>query len=385
MFFLFSLASSLRPVIFVPGMFGSNLYVTGDDIASDWYCPKTLDDSLIWHQESYFHDPLQNCVEQWLQLSYDSTKNTATSKKNADVSTKDFGGFGGFSDNVSYSFLPHFEYLRKYLEKFGYVEKTNLFGAPYDWRFAPNSQSLQDFYVNLKNLITEKFVSEKFVLIAHGYGSVILQYFLTSCVDDSFKSTYIQKVVYIAPTFGGSLLSNQAMWTGKEPFGIFPMESSYAQDSFNSLGSLHAQLTNAGVFGSSVVFTDPDGKTYTASQFADLLSSKGKLVDDNSKLFELSRDFFTNAPKSTGVQTAIIYNSKRDTPVRFTLSSWDSDDFTSENGKGDGFVSSDSIENICKSIGADCSDIGVGDQFGDHWTLLFETATAELLYQYVTN
>ncbi|OHT01541.1 Lecithin:cholesterol acyltransferase family protein [Tritrichomonas foetus] len=381
--FPFSIAA-LRPVIIVPTSFASNLFVTGSNLVKDWYCPKNLQNDKVWTDTSYFADPLRNCLFQWLQLQWDESKRSAVSHPNATITTSDFGGFDGFVNDPKLEYIPNYEYLIEYFEKFGYQRKINLFGAPFDFRFNPNTETLKQYYSELQKLITDTFASQnqKVVLVAHGYGASVIQFFLTNYCEDKFKDTYIQKVVYITPTFVGSITADIAMWTGKDSIGFFVGESDYSQDSIHSMGFVHSQMANHDIMGSDVVFTDPDGKTYTAAEFSDLLQNK-KVHYVNQKLFLSSEPFFGQGPTSPAVPVTILYNSERDTPVRFTAKSWDTAEVEVENGKGDGVVLAASIEKVCKDINAKCVDLSVPNPYGDHWKIIYLHDTAEAVYSAV--
>lgn len=73
------------------------------------------------------------------------------------------GGLSGISFNP------------KILEPFGYTVGKNLFGAPYDWRFAPDS-GLSSFFQDLKTLVENvtQQTQSKVVLISDSNGPMVV-------------------------------------------------------------------------------------------------------------------------------------------------------------------------------------------------------------------
>jgi lysophospholipase-3 len=97
----------------------------------------------------------------------------------------DFGDVGGLAyldPDVELDQLSYFHTLIDLLVKeLKYVTGTDLHGAPYDWRMAPDG--LGSYFEKLRKLIEKTWSAnrnQEVILISHSMGGPILQSFLNS-------------------------------------------------------------------------------------------------------------------------------------------------------------------------------------------------------------
>eukprot|EP00921_Rhytidocystis_pertsovi_P014163 GHVQ01023080.1.p2 GENE.GHVQ01023080.1~~GHVQ01023080.1.p2 ORF type:complete len:545 (-),score=47.36 GHVQ01023080.1:4070-5635(-) len=94
-------------------------------------------------------------------------------------------------------------------------EGQSLFGLPYDWRLPP----YQIDWERVRRLIEEAVEvndGKKAVFIAHSLGTLYLNYFLTQKVTPTWKEHYVDRMISISSTFGGSV---NALWAVLASFG----------------------------------------------------------------------------------------------------------------------------------------------------------------------
>ena len=100
------------------------------------------------------------------------------------------------------------------LVTFGYERNKTIFGAPYDFRFAPHS--LTSYYQDLRQLIehaSERNAGRKVVLVSHSLGGLVTLYFLRQ-QSQAWKDRYVHSFVPIATPWSGSVLMLHAMTSG---------------------------------------------------------------------------------------------------------------------------------------------------------------------------
>ena len=95
--FLACTAFSLKPVVLIPGTYASVLQMTGSNMGLQWYCPKKVENSIIWLEEKYFVPPVVNCLLQWVTVHYDAKTDSQVPLPGANIDVYDFGGLGGVS------------------------------------------------------------------------------------------------------------------------------------------------------------------------------------------------------------------------------------------------------------------------------------------------
>ena len=146
--------------------------------------PAGSQQELYWFNASMFMPANFDCFYKNFKLNYDTMSTLTSDQKGAQMFQKDFGGVNGFRTT---DLMPANQSMFKYMYKIvdtlinsSYVPGKNFFGAPYDWRKAPNE--MQDYYSMLTKLVESAYTKNnktKVVLLAHCMGNpvILVSYF----------------------------------------------------------------------------------------------------------------------------------------------------------------------------------------------------------------
>lgn len=386
---------SLKPVVLIPGTYASVLQMTGSDMGLQWYCPKKMENKIIWLEEKYFIPPVVNCLLQWITVHYDAKTDSQVSLPGGNIDTYDFGGLNGvsyvdkFINNIS--FIPYYSKLIKLLKNKGYVEKETLYGAPVDWRFGlANNKKV--FYPRLKKLCEDikTKTGSKSVLIGHSFGGYCVQDFLANGVTKEWCDNYIDRGIMLAPSFSGSSETLGIAWDRDYSFHNINIDLKYLRAAIEGMGAVHIHFPNWEIYGDTTLIYGPNGEEFHARDIPQLLVDHGRITGDNVNLLNLNKPFFSKFPNITNAPSSIIYNSGRKTINGIKLTDWDSKNtYESLYGEGDGTLMSDGINKYCqkyKNTGLiDCHDLKVTSKSGSHFSMLLDAETLDLIYQKIGN
>lgn len=386
-----SFSASLKPVILIPGTYASVLQMTGHDLGHQWYCPKTLNNTIIWIDEFYFIPPILNCVIQWAKVYYDSKNNEQVSHPNSTIDILDFGKLTGVTsiDKFigNYSFIPYYTAMIDYFEKLGYQEGIDLFGAPIDWRLGL-AASEKVFHPRLIKLVEEIYAKtqQKVVLIGHSFGGYTVQNFLSNGASQEWIDKYIEKGIALAPSFGGAIESMLIAWT-REIQKIITIKNEFLTEALETMGAVHIHFYNWELFPNQTVVYTPDGTEIKTEKFSQFLIDHQKINGDSIPLLKLNEKFTSKFPNQTKAPLYIIYNSGRQTATAFKLKDWDSDDIEKVYGEGDGTINAEGIRKYCNKYASNthCYDFKDDGPFGNHLMMLYKHSIIKLTYQTVFN
>lgn len=386
-----SFSASLKPVILIPGTYASVLQMTGHDLGHQWYCPKSLNNTIIWIDEFYFIPPILNCVIQWAKVYYDSKNNEQVSHPNSTIDILDFGKLTGVTsiDKFigNYSFIPYYTAMIDYFEKLGYQEGIDLFGAPIDWRLGL-AASEKVFHPRLIKLVEEIYAKtqQKVVLIGHSFGGYTVQNFLSNGASQEWIDKYIEKGIALAPSFGGAIESMLIAWT-REIQKIITIKNEFLTEALETMGAVHIHFYNWELFPNQTVVYTPDGTEIKTEKFSQFLIDHQKINGDSIPLLKLNEKFTSKFPNQTKAPLYIIYNSGRQTATAFKLKDWDSDDIEKVYGEGDGTINAEGIRKYCNKYASNthCYDFKDDGPFGNHLMMLYKHSIIKLTYQTVFN
>lgn len=385
--------STKNPVVLIPGLFGSNLYISyDDDVKVPWFCPKKMNDELLWISTKLVLPPFTNCICYLSELQFDNETQRMKNYHNVNITVKDFGRHTSVDyivkNQIKYknydvqkpksklSFYDNFGSLIKYFVKNGYELEKNLFVSPYDWRLAP--LFVDNFWIDLKNQIESAFKksnNQKVTLFGYSMGCFMIQQFLASerilkqnkdktingrkvytsikkeneTISREWIDKYIEKVVFLAPSFSGSLKVYDSMQRRFSPLVPFLRTKSVA-DMTTSTHGIYSHWPNLEIFKGLYVVKAPDGKNYTVEQLRDLVYNYSNINPEFVPIMDISIDLQRNAPVDIGenIPLAIIYNSKVPTTSFLDYKNgWNHDPVRVKNGEGDGTLPSKGIRYIC--------------------------------------
>ncbi|OHT03349.1 Lecithin:cholesterol acyltransferase family protein [Tritrichomonas foetus] len=346
MFLLLPLiAKSLRPLIIMPGLYGSNLYATYTDFAKHWYCPKTFEDEIAWVDAKFVVPPLYNCLFEMLACRYDEETQSITSQTNIDIHVHDFGGVDGISkvaELYSWKLIESFGNLVDFLKDRGYEVKKNLFGAPYDWRFGVAGLNKTSFFLEYQQLVEQAYEingKQKVVLLGYSLGTFVLSHFLGRLMTPEWKEKYIERIILLAPALAGSGDTLPVAWN--KEFPLIPLiTNDIIKQSLEHIPVIHGLFPNHVVYAGDEVIRTPEGQSITPEMLPDFLVQHGKYSGDSEKMLRISEELSKLAPADPGVDMKIIYNSAL--PTSFALNFIDGFDQEPEveTVSGDGTVPS---------------------------------------------
>ncbi|KAK8900669.1 hypothetical protein M9Y10_002999 [Tritrichomonas musculus] len=438
MLFLFTLTflvgpiSYKKPVILLPGLYGSSLYVSYNEKAHvPWYCPKRMDDELLWIRTKFLIPPFLNCMALLTQLTFDNETQQVHNLEGVNITVKDFGGrssvdyviknLGKFIPSHhghktgKLTFFDNFGSMIDYFEDRGYEVGKNFFVAPYDWRRAP--LFIDDYWIQLRQLIEKIYDNsngQKVTLLGFSMGCFMIQQFLAGrqliinnksknidgrpiwtsikdknlTVSDSWKKKYIEKVVFLAPSFGGSIKAFDGMIRRFSPLVPF-YRTEYIADMSTSIPGFFSHWPNLEIFKGDTVVRGPDGQNYTVEQLRDLVYDHSNIKKDYVPIMDISIDLQRKAPIDIGenIPLTIIYNSKIPTTNFLDYRyGWNHDPIRILNGSGDGSLPAKGIRYVCdhwKTIkrAMVCIDLGKNDyRHFKHGRLTIQPIVLDLIY-----
>ena len=100
------------------------------------------------------------------------------------------------------------------LVDYGYERNKTVFGAPYDFRFAPHSMT--SYFERLRALTesaSARNSGRKVVLVSHSMGGLVSIYFLRR-QSQQWKDRYVASLVTLATPWSGSTIMLRAMTSG---------------------------------------------------------------------------------------------------------------------------------------------------------------------------
>lgn len=399
MYFLFALAilvgtiSNKKPIVLLPGLYGSNLYVSyNENVKVPWYCPKRMDDELLWIRTKLLLPPFLNCVALLTQVTFDNESKKIHNLPGVNMTVKDFGGrasvdyviknqdkfkpYDPHHEKGKLTFFDNFGSMINHFQNNGYEVGKNFLIAPYDWRLAP--LFIDDYWINLRNLIEEAYNNsngQKVTLLGFSMGCFMIQQFLASekllknsqgktidgrpvwtsikdpkvAVSDEWKNKYIEKVVFLAPSFGGSIKAFDGMIRRFSPLVPF-YRTEYIADMSTSIPGFYSHWPNLKIFKGLTVVRGPDGQNYTTEQLRDLVFNYSHMRKEYVPIMDIAIDLQREAPIDIGenIPLTIIYNTKIPTTSFLDYKDgWNHDPIRIAEGMGDGSLPARGILYAC--------------------------------------
>ncbi|KAL6643481.1 hypothetical protein ACP70R_018247 [Stipagrostis hirtigluma subsp. patula] len=283
--------SGLHPVVLVPGNTCSQL----DARLTDEYEPPTPGCGIRKQGRDWFRlwenftalqeDPaLLPCYADQLRLVFDPVSGDYRDVPGVKTRVVSFGSTRGFgSDNPARKNVC-MEGLVEALEGVGYTEGENLFGAPYDFRYAPAAPGLpqrvfSDFVSSLTLLVeraSRMNGNKPVILVTHSFGGLFTMEFLNRS-PLQWRRRYVKHFVMLCLGVGGSPLN---MWPiaaspGSPPSLLYSVLT-YGNRSFASTFSL---LPSPKVFGDAPLVVT-QAKNYSAEDMPEFLAAAGFSGDE---------------------------------------------------------------------------------------------------------
>lgn len=380
---------SLAPIVLLPPFYGTNLFTTYDVKELPWYCPKSMNDELLWVDATMFISKRKDCFCKLLSTYLDSN-GKIRNWNNISIFVSDFGGDESLRYAAQFKFL-HYNFVESMagivdtLKTKGYTLKKDLYVAPYDWRISPAFSD--DFYEDLKNLIENaaKLNNHKVTLFGFSLGGFNAQQFLTKKVNKEWKDKYIDKLLLLAPSFVGTTSNLLYFWTKTSPLAP-GYKGPELDELVESWPCIHVHNPNLVVFGNRTVIIGPDGRNYTANRIHNFAVEKNLIRPKFFDMYQKSYQITKTAPEDPNVNITLLYNSGLQTTeiLRFRRS-WD--EYPEElTVPGDERIPAHGMEWTCRNWkNIKCYDFNEHKKEFEHQSLVNNKRVIDYVYNITNN
>ncbi|KAL6639197.1 hypothetical protein ACP70R_022927 [Stipagrostis hirtigluma subsp. patula] len=208
----------LHPIILVPGLGCTDLEAR----LTDAYQPSMPRCGILkgkgwfglWTNVSHLvAEDYMECFEEQARLVYDPAINDYRNLPGVETRVLNFGSASGIHDKNIHHQKGCFDTAREALERIGYRDGNTLFGAPYDFRYAPPlpgqpSQVYSRYFQQLMGLVetaSEKSQHKKVILFAHSFGGMVALEFVRN-TPLAWRERYIKHLVMAAPVLAVGIL-----------------------------------------------------------------------------------------------------------------------------------------------------------------------------------
>lgn len=231
------------PLILVPGLLGSKLYVEAfgveypEHLAADVdRCPRNVPLRKSWISDELLEQP--ECELHLLSLSFDEQSGQFHDQKNVRVMANPPGNrFGHTLWPIQCKYQPrnaegtrsncderaednengekdvlnddHARSFAQFLmgNQLKYREGKTLFAAPYDWRHHQQSDVMRQYYTQLRTLVEHAVngTGRKAVLFGMSMGNIVINRFLRDAVAPEWQKQYLAATINVAAPFGGTV------------------------------------------------------------------------------------------------------------------------------------------------------------------------------------
>lgn len=304
----------LSPVILMPGDGGSRLEAKLDrkDVVHH-YCERKSDDWFdLWVNLSLLVPFAIDCWIENMRLVYNTTTRRTSNAPGVITRVKGFAKTESveFVDPAKVYGTNYFDSLVHQLVQFGYEKDKNIFGAPYDFRRAPNE--LEDYFQSLEQLILtayEQNGGERVVFICHSMGCKFAMYYLNG-KSQEFKDKYIRSMISLAGVYAGAVKAMKAYASG-DNFGVVVVPSLSLRKDVRTFPSLALLLPSPDVFPKDQVLVRNRNVSYTTSNYKQFFADI-----DYPNGYEMWLDVKDLAPplKPPGVEVHCLHGHKVNTP-----------------------------------------------------------------------
>ncbi|KAF7052498.1 hypothetical protein CFC21_060587 [Triticum aestivum] len=282
----------LHPVILIPGSGGNQLEAR----LTDDYRPSSLTCRVwplvrgrggwfrMWFEPSVVVAPLTRCFAERMMLYYDRDADDYRNAPGVHTRVYDFGSTSTlrYLDPTLKVLTGYMDVLASTLEKAGYEEGRDLFGAPYDFRYglaAPGHPSqVGSAYLERLKLLVESACAANdgrpAILMAHSLGGLYALQFLARA-PPAWRAAHVKRLVTLSAPWGGSVQEMLTFASGNT-LGVPFVDPSLIRDEQRSSESNLWLLPTPKVFGNTtLVFSQRHNRTYSAKNVTQFLNDIG--------------------------------------------------------------------------------------------------------------
>ncbi|CAG0914669.1 unnamed protein product [Notodromas monacha] len=342
--------SCLPPVILIPGDGGNQIEGKLDKSrVVHFFCLKQTTGYVnLWFNLNLLLPFVIDCWVDNMRLIYDNVTRTTSDSPGVTTRVPGFGSTAGmeFLDPLHTFPSRYFVNIAEKLTESGYERGSNLLGAPYDFRKAPNE--LEEFFQKFRQLVEDAFQASngcKVVLVAHSYGGPLMLYFF-STVSQEWKNTYVGALISLSAAWAGCVKPIKAVAAG-DNLNIFFLDEFSIRKEQRSSPSIHFLFPSPHFWGKNEILVSRPSKNYSSADYAAFYADIGDL--DGYEMYKDVKDLID--PRiPPGVEVHCLYGVGVDTWERIFYD--DDASFPDEpsalvNGDGDGTVNLRSLQ-ACK-------------------------------------
>lgn len=284
--------SNLHPLVLVPGNGGNQLEarLTAEYKPPSLFCtrrhPARKDKEgwfRLWFDLSVVLAPYTQCFAQRMTLHYDAEVDDYRNTPGVETRVSHFGSVKSllYLDPTFKKITDNMATLVKSLEKIGYVDGENIFGAPYDFRYglAAEGHSCQvgsKFLQDLKGLVEEASVSnggKPVILVSHSLGGLFVLEFLNRN-SPSWRQKYIKHFVALSAPWGGTVVEMLTFASGNS-LGVPLVNPLLVREEQRSSESNLWLMPSPRFFGQSKPLVITPNATYTGQDILRFLNDIG--------------------------------------------------------------------------------------------------------------
>jgi pimeloyl-ACP methyl ester carboxylesterase len=383
------------PVILVPGLGGSVLESKLDHVTQPHTaCASTHDWQVEWVVPSVDF-VLIDCLLNNLRVRFDPKTTMYHNNTGVEIRPYKFGGLEGVAalDPQLPAASGTYADMIKALGRAGYREKTNLFGAPYDFRLAADGLEQIGWYKRFQNLIeeaVEKNHGQPAVLITHSMGGLVTYYFLKMMEQDStavlqdWTRRHVAGLIALAAPWEGSVTAMKGQISG-DPFDL-PVPHALLRPVQKTSPSGPWLFPRAAAYGGDVLVETTGGDSYTASVDDALRLLHDLKLSQQAAIYPRVSELI-NPLTPLQVPVHCVYGTDVDTEVGYV---YDVKAFSGEvppaphrirQGPGDGTVNLRSLQS-CRQLGP-MAEQHVPNPNATHLGILMDDAAIDLVLSLV--
>ena len=242
----------------------------------------------------------------------------------------------------------YFGTLCDYMKSHGYESKEHLFGLPYDPRLILDPLYRLHYFQTMKETIEESIhknkTHQKPIVVAHSLGGVLLKWFLTDYVSETWIDQHIQKIYILNSPFGGTSMALRVILSGEYYVPMFHQEF---KDPLQKMSGIIMCLPNEHAYHPSEALVKID-EVERVLRVADF-------ENDGNVAFEIWRDLYKPhletilKPLRLNIPCDIVIGTNKETIQKFKIRKEGELPYYSKFEFGDGQVPKRSLD-IAKKI-----------------------------------
>ncbi|KAK9842078.1 hypothetical protein WJX81_007469 [Elliptochloris bilobata] len=304
------------PVIIIPGFASSALEARINpqtaSAALKTECPQLVGSQWV---QIWNGNQTKACQALVFRLDVDPASGRYANTTGVEVRPLDFGGLRGIDSDGGDPEKGFWAPMVNQLRGAGYVVGQNIFGAPYDWRLAPEDGLGQvHWFADLRALIERAVASAggmPATLVGHSMGTQISHYFLAIATTAPWRAQYVSGFFGLGPVLGGAVTALSLVLPGIIPgltqLPLSPGDLWNAQQTWPAGPSL---APRAFAFQSRVVAEV--STNYTASDLERMLLDLGQTLP--AALYRRVHQFSPTPFPALDVRVACVYGMGLPTP-----------------------------------------------------------------------